>query len=307
MVSLQFLLGFTILFSAVLAVEDPLLPSSLRMSKVCGAQCKFRFCKINEDNSFSPKGKRVNLRDPGIAIPPFICRPRQEIGRILETGEAIVGLKGSSVMVPVSNYSPSGLSPPFASDYFGIYGIFFPTLPGKQGVGRGANRGNQDDFAGDLCVKIPIKKYEVVRRGRKRVVTVSPRKQSKECISFTTNTPLLVAELTWLTGANFDIEVTEPDGNVIRKNQPSATGGSVINDNNNPGCGVLKAGSEQIRWAKGTNPKRGKYTVTIIQRRNCGTSSLFGIFVISEGRLLAGTTRTASKKRGVVHKIDFVY
>lgn len=283
------------------------LPTAERQGRVCGKKCNFRLCKVDADNSLAPIGRRILLRDPSIAIPPYICRTDVELGAQISTGEARVQpIKGKSKLVPISKYNPDGLSNKFRKDYFFADGIFFPDLPGRRGIARRGNVGNQDDFADDLCVVLPIKSYQTVNsKGKTKTVSKTGK---NDCVSFRTVAPFLVIEMTWVSSDDFDVFVTEPDGNVISFKKPVSkkTGGRLNNDHAG-GCGTFEVGKEQVRYLKTDNAMSGDYKVTVRHKKNCGEGpSKWNLYVISEGKLLAGRTGTSDKdKNKVVSVVNF--
>lgn len=279
---------------------------TVRMNKVCGAKCNFRLCMVDAQNSLAPVGRRILLRDPGIAIPPYICREDVQIGSLIETGEAIVQpIKGRSRPVRISKYNPTGLSNKFPRTYFFSSNIGFPILPNRKGIARQGNRGNQDDFSDDLCVQLPITKYQTVNK-KGKTTTIS-KTGKNDCVSFRTIAPFLVIEMTWGSADDYDIFVTEPDGNVIsfKKPKSSKTGGRLINDNVGA-CGVAEVGKEQVRYLKSDNALKGKYEVLVRHKKNCGTPSRWTLYAINEGRVVFGRQGVSNKdKNQIVTRGEF--
>lgn len=266
----------------------------------CGRQCRFRLCKEDGLDSLAPVGRRIQLRDPGIALPPFICRKDLNLGTVLEAGEARVApRKGRRKFTRISRYNPPGLSEPFSRSYFDIYGIFYPPVESfKRGIGREGNSGNQDDFAGDLCVILPIKKYTVInKKGKAKTVR---GKGKRDCVSFTTTTTKLLIELTWVNPDDLDLVLEEPDGTIISKDDLRSSSGGALNGNNNAnGCKTLDVGKEQVNYKKDTTPLSGTYKVTLIHRGNCKKGPTpWGLYIISEGSLIGGWTGESNLDNG---------
>lgn len=275
-------------------VEDLSLDTTTRMV-VCGAQCNFRLCKANVDQELAPIGRRILLRDPRVALPPFLCRKDLTLVKVRRVGQAKVAPngKGPKKFTPISKYRPFGLTNPFPRKYFGLFDINFPPLPGKVGVGRLGNVGNQDDFADDLCVLLPIKRFDVMERFNVRTV----KGKRDDCVAFRTWSPKLLIELTWASSDDFDLFVTEPNNNIIsRLKTNSGTGGRLINDNVGA-CDVNDlTGKEQVRWLKRDNPLMGKYTVTIRHFTKCSSNieTKWNIAVIAKGKFLTGKSGTSN-------------
>lgn len=282
--------------ASVVDLDQP----TVRMNKACGAQCNFRLCKVDAENSLASVGRRILLRDSGIAIPPYICREDVEIGSLIQTGEARVQpIKGRSKLVRISKYNPTGLSDKFPRNYFFAANINFPVLPNRKGIARRGNSGNQDDFSDDLCVLLPITKYQTVNK-KGKTTTIS-KTGKNDCVSFRTIAPFLVIEMTWGSADDYDIFVTEPDGNVIsfKKPRSSKTGGRLINDNVGA-CGVAEVGKEQVRYLKSDNALKGKYSVVVRHKKNCGTPSRWTLFAISEGRVVFGREGVSNKDKNQI-------
>lgn len=171
----------------------------------------------------------------------------------------------------------------------------FPPLPGKFGIARQSNRGNQEKFVNDLCVIFPIRRYERLMRDGSLDRIVQSRNRS-DCVSFRSVAPQLLIEFTWNTPDDFDLEVEEPDTNVIDRSTPnSQTGGRLNNDNNVGVCDTNKTGREQVRWLRTGSPLPGEYSIMIRHFGSCGNGpTTWSVAVINVQTVLKFETGTSN-------------
>lgn len=268
----------------------------------CGDICTFYFCKADGRRTvFEDVGPRLIVRDPNVATHPFVCRKivtdpsnfLNQTVKVRKTGEAEVHPaedRGQSPrpFVPISKYSPAGLSKKFSKKYFSLREINrFPPIPGESGISRLPSRGNQEDFVDDLCVLLPVKAYDLFKESGSLDRRVKRTNQREDCLSFRTTAPRILIELTWDSSDDLDVSVEEPDGNVVSFRKPnSPNGGRLILDQNVARCGEDPDGREQVRWGRDGNPKKGSYEVTIKHFNNCGgKATKWSLAVVIDGKL----------------------
>lgn len=289
--------------SFFLALSLALSASSVQLSPVehqfrpdCGKQCKFILCKPNGLDEPTPFPPRILLRDP-IAFPPFVCRKDISLESVLATGEAKVRpAKSKGKFTPISKYNPKGLSPKYPKNYFvATQAIDFPPLPGKQGISRQSNEGNQDENINNLCVLLPITRYSF-KKGTK----IRTRKGKKnDCVAFISIAPKLLIEFTWDSGDDFDLEVKEPSGFKISRRKPRSPSGRLLGDNNIGLCDVTDNGKEQVRYLRNEGFAGGEYTVTVKHANNCGKGPTeYKVYVIKEGSVVVSRSGTSNKDGG---------
>lgn len=211
------------------------------------------------------------MRAPDTSLSSYIChRDIQQLGRVKETGEALVATgQTRKPLVPISQFSPRGLRVPFRKNFFQLYRI--PFLGGEQGVGRTKTIGDQRKFTDDLCVVLPIKKWDVLRADGTAEKTVTGSSKGA-CVAFKTRQPVIFVELTWDTSDDLDISVQEPDKDFVNAFSPKSEAGRLSNDDTAMVCGASRIGRESILypWEKRNFVKNGKYIVTITHFTNCG-------------------------------------
>lgn len=187
----------------------------------------------------------------------------------------------------ISTYMPTGLGRKFARKFFRVTPITLPPFPGKFSVTRMPFRANQQMFFDDMCVVIPIKKYEVLNADGsvKKVVTSS---RSLECLSFKTVDPNLHFELTWNTDDNLDLSVTEPSGATLSPtNLESATGRHNAKTNDDL-CGLITVGREQVRYLRDPGADSGTYGISVSVKNKCSNKPIELVMSIySEGKVLS--------------------
>lgn len=261
----------------------------------CGRKCKFILCKANGRDEPTPFPPRILLRDP-IAFPPFVCRKDIKLNAVLSTGEALVRpVRSKGKFTRISKFRPKGLRPPFSKNHLEVADISFPPLPGKQGIIRNEPSGTQDKFINDLCVQLPITRYQIKKGNKLREVAG----KKNDCVTFVTIAPKLVIEFTWNSGDDFDMEVKEPSGFVISLSKPRSPSGRLLGDNNIGLCGSTDNGKEQVRYLRGDGFKGGKYTVKVTHANNCGKGPTdYNLYVIKEGFVIANTGGTSNKNNG---------
>ncbi|CDF32718.1 unnamed protein product [Chondrus crispus] len=162
----------------------------------CGrGKCRFVICRGSQ-TSF--------LAAPNTALSSPICRRDQKIEQILSTGEARIK-DSEGDLIPISEWRPEGLEVPFKSG-----ALFADAIPGRglSGLARLPAVGNQNEFLDNACVVVPIRSYERIVNGKKRVrQATSPR----DCLSVGLESPTIFIEAFWTSGDDMDLAVIEPD------------------------------------------------------------------------------------------------
>lgn len=185
------------------------------------------------------------------------------------TGEPILQFR-SGEEVPISQWRPKGLSPRFSKKFFSAGR---DKILKKSSIAAANPKGKQLQFLDNLCVKLPIKSYEIVdkRTGRVKNV-VKTAGEDTDCVSFRTRTTKILVELTWDSGDDFDLYVIEPDGRQLSRFNPETATGKLNGDFTADGCTrPFKSGRESARYLEmDASVKRGKYTVQARHFDNCG-------------------------------------
>lgn len=262
---------------------------ALTVSAQCGRTCRFRFCRADGSDppSQRPKGTRTILRGPDSSRSGFICRNFRNgrtLGTIRSTGTALIETGASTT--PINKWSPAGLNRSFPRNYFRLYNILF--LKGLQGIGRRPSRGNQEDFLDDICVRLPIIDYDILRTDRSVFRTVSTS-NPRDCVSFRTiNRPILV-EVAWDSSDDFDLSVEGPPG----------SDGQRLRDNLVANCGGPPAGKETVTYR---NIIPGTYTIRLFHFNNCfNRRTRWRVNAIVRGkRVLQRTGRSSVDSRQVL-------
>lgn len=252
---------FALLFAAV----------TWTVNAQCGRQCRFRICQLNGSNppDLRERGAKILLRGPDTARTGYICRNfpgGRVLGTVEKTGTATVSKGGVTSLI--NRYSPAGLSPRFPRNYFQLYNILYSG--GLQGIGRRASRGNQEDFLDDLCVTLPIVRYNIADTDGSVVRTISTS-NARDCISFRTTNPAIVVEVAWDSSDDFDLTVEGPSGS-----------GRRIRDNNIGRCvNGPPQGKEAVVF---TSADPGTYKITLNHFNNCGGRTRFTVNAIVNGK-----------------------
>lgn len=91
----------------------------------------------------------------------------------------------------------------------------------------------------------------------------------RDCVTFVPNLVLLLVELEWWGADDLDLELEEPSGEwVNRNNNKSTNGGEFLVDANSEACFSSKRyGNEEISYK--TRPPIGTYGLIVAHFRNC--------------------------------------
>lgn len=253
-------------------------------------------------------------------INEFVCTgPTQNftLGRILRTLPAKVEVGGVFVKMP----QVPGPIPKFRSRQLKLIQRG-GTLVDKSSVTRrkSKNTGNQAAYLDGLCVKMPIRKYQILNE-LGGVEETKLDKSPSSCVSFRIREPMLFVELEWDTGDDMDLELVEANtGNIIalyNTNNP-ATGAIFSGDSGFNTCnGKLSNSKEQVYYLPGSIPASGQYTIRVNYFENCdGNTELnFKVGVHCNGKVLLKKSFTLdipasvdpNTLYGTLEEIDFDY
>lgn len=138
-------------------------------------------------------------------------------------------------------------------------------------MGRRKAKGNQKDFLDDICVILPIRSWDILKPDGSILRTIS-RSKPGDCVAYETRYPMVLVELQWDSSDDLDLELVEPDGDLVNRGNPESEAGRLNNDNNVGACGIVPAGKEAIIYdsRKRALIESGKYTVTVRHFNNCG-------------------------------------
>lgn len=215
-----------------------------------------------------PRGRIIIMRGPDIALGPFLCqeRPGKQTLRLVNvtTGQALVSEFRKDDYTPISQYRPNGLSPPFQPNHLGM---FFMPFSKAFGFGRRLSMGNQHDFIGDLCVRLPIRRYTLLAR-KGRIVKSVKTKDPRDCVEYRSQAPDLVVEFNWETSDDFDMRIVEPDGTELSKFNTRTTAGKLTRDFAESNCQGV-ANSEQAIYSSSENIQTGEYRVIVTHFEGC--------------------------------------
>lgn len=232
----------------------------------CGAQCQFRLC--DPFGLALRRGPNMLIRPPGRLSYGSVCKPGQQIGYVLRTGEPLLALENGD-MITISKWRPRKLSPNFLKNTFRV-----PKNPGRRSsaIATSELQGNQFKFLEDSCIIFPIIKYELLDRRRRRVKRfVKTNGSERDCVSFQTRTAAILVDLTWNSDDDFDVQITEPDGVTLSRFQPETKTGRINGDANSDACGLVDFGRETARYLTTTDGvKKGIYRAEARHNMNCG-------------------------------------
>lgn len=194
-------------------------------------------------------------------------------------------------------------------------------------IGRGKNIENQNLYAGDLCVRLPIIQKQQLNSSGYLVGGLLRRlgKDPNECISFSTVTNNLLITVTYNSLADFDMEVTEPSVNceepfMITPQAPiSPSGGShkepkrrlVVRP-----CFIRRSAEyrtvrrETIIYGTSAPPPTGKYFVRMVKRDDCDLSKVkMTMLVLINDKVVLKRTKMSKNENkyvgDVVFKVNF--
>lgn len=247
-------------------IEEPVIFNPKRPGP-CGARCNFRMCNFNGTRFEQDQAAFVFLNAPKSATLPYICNRMENIGLVLKTGEASVAVDDG--YVPVSKWTPTGLRKNFKKNVIRTYKV--PYLP-HSGIGRLSTTVNQWSFLHDQCMIMPIQKYQSIDLDTGRPKEIIEKDGENDCVAFRTTAPAIQIELSWDTADDFDLQVTEPDGDVLSHKNTRTEYGKLNQDNNVGFCETsLLFGRENVLYFPNPNIEVGKYKVRVVHFKKCGT------------------------------------
>lgn len=259
----------------------------------CGQFCTFRLCNFNGESFTLPKAAFTILHGPNTASLPYICKPGSNIGMVKGSLEARVFFRGN--FVPISRFSPPGLTARFPRNFIKTTKI--PFLPWS-GISRVPTQGNQWNFLHDRCMIMPVTKYEEIDPNTQlplRIVNTGGT--GTNCVAFRTTAPAIQVELLWDSGDDFDLAVTEPDGDVIDFNNKRSEAGKLNGDNNVGFCDSnLEFGKENVVYFPGGPIETGTYTVKVTHFTKCGNApTVWRLGVAVDGAIVVTKRGVASQ------------
>ena len=247
------------------------LPVANRQGFPCANTCRLFLCKNLGGSSPSKRtnGQETELRGNGIAMGGAFCdrlRPMVDV----TIGEALVTtVMSGDPFVPISSYSPPGLTRPFKKNTF----ITIVDVTGSTRLARRKVRGNQNELMDNLCVTIPVLSYRKTFKSG----TVGPlitTSSEQDCISMRVKAAILQFELAWDSLDDLEFRVTEPSGKKLSLNRRrSPTGGVFKSDTTSGNCKNVpvpgKTKREVVTYPIGSTPLSGIYTLRAKRFSGC--------------------------------------
>lgn len=153
------------------------------------------------------------------------------------------------------------------------------------------------DFLNDLCVKLPIKTYELVspRTGKKKR-RVRTSGDGKDCVAFRTKAHKILVELSWNSIDDLDLSVTEPGRTQLSRFRRETNTGKLTGDVAGELCDrILKRGRETARYYRNQSiVRRGRYVARVRHFNNCGKGPTKWILRVSANGRVIKTKRGMS-------------
>lgn len=254
-----------------------------RRPRPCGSQCKFRMCNFNGATIQLPLAPFSILGAVTTAALPHVCRHDDDMGLVLNSGQAQV--KVGNRFVPISAWRPRGLRRRFPPFFIRTYKV--PGLP-NSGIGRLTSTANQWSFLHDRCMILPITRYQRINPATGEVITIVRKSGPNECVAFRTTAPAIHVEVNWDTQDDFDLQVEEPGGAVLSHLNKRTRYGRLTGDNNAGFCGTaLLFGRENVVYFPNPNIPRGRYKVRLIHYTKCASRPTnWNIKVVKNGVLI---------------------
>lgn len=294
-------------FSAIFfaALLSALTFVNARRPAPCGNECKFRLCNFNGERFEIPKSSFVILGASQSSQLPYICKPGDTMGQVLKSGEAQVNTADG--FVPISEWSPSGLKRNFRDIFIRTYKT--PFLP-HSGLGPLSSSANQYSFLHDQCMILPITRYERINYATGRPTKILNASGKNDCVAFRTTAPTILVELSWDTQDDFDLEVEEPDGDILNLSNRRTEYGKLNGDNNAGFCGTkLLFGKENVIYFPNPNIEKGKYKIRVIHHNKCADRPTnWKLSVVIDGKVKVNQSKfSAVDERTIVGTAAFTF
>eukprot|EP00177_Eucheuma_denticulatum_P001356 GFKZ01002468.1.p1 GENE.GFKZ01002468.1~~GFKZ01002468.1.p1 ORF type:complete len:352 (+),score=18.79 GFKZ01002468.1:71-1057(+) len=261
----------------------------------CGRSCRFRLCNFNGATRVLPPASFVILNDINQAALPYVClADQQAIGQVQSATPARIVSNGR--LIPLPRFNPSGLNAAFAGNLFRTSTI--PFMP-FSGISRRPTTGNQWQFLHDQCLTLPIRRYRLLNGpdftpGRR----VNAGRSARNCVAFRTTAATIQVQLTWDSNDDFDVRVTEPDGDTVAFFNTRTEAGRLVGDNNVGFCDSrLIAGRENVLYFPGGPIETGRYSVQVRHFNVCnpGTTTNWRLVVVINGETVLRRTGQAGR------------
>lgn len=296
----------------ILALSAVLFLVNAQSAQPCAPQCRFRLCQGDGLDTFR-EGPRLQVRPTGIVSIPFVCKTNPslpDIGRIIRTAEALVADASESRMdnnrtySRISQFMRGSVSPKFKKRFYGLSALNSPAAPGRSGISRQRSRGNQASFLNDLCVRIPIRRYEEISGGVTKVKRVNG---ATDCVSFRTIFSQLLIDLVWDNSDDLDMRVITPNGDVVSRFFERAAG-AVYTTSTQPTCGTAFAGRDLVSWQRNA-PQPGNYRVEVRHFTKCASNAPvnFTVRVSSGDKVRRDVSMSSSSAGGFKTVANFIY
>lgn len=100
--------------------------------------------------------------------------------------------------------------------------------------------------------------------------TIRTSRKLEDCVAFRTLAPFLQIQAVWNSADDFDLDLEEPDGDVIDFLTPRSKAGRLNGDNNLSSCNsTLTFGRENILYDTDRPIEVGTYRVRLVHLRKC--------------------------------------
>eukprot|EP00177_Eucheuma_denticulatum_P003243 GFKZ01005863.1.p1 GENE.GFKZ01005863.1~~GFKZ01005863.1.p1 ORF type:complete len:331 (+),score=22.02 GFKZ01005863.1:225-1217(+) len=298
------LLIFLLLFSAPLPAHAnsltlPLSTAQLRPRRrpPCGQFCLFRLCNFNGGpNSFPlPLSSFIRVNHRNTASLPYICLPGVSVGRITRTREAQIFFRGN--FTRISQWRPRGLPTPFRRNALSTFPIPFTNW---SGIGTPGVPPEQWRFLDRRCFIMPIREYQLLNSTSGAPLRrVRPGSGRRNCVAFRSTAPFVQVQAIWDSADDFDLEVEEPDGDIVDLLLPRSESGRLNGDNNRDSCNTrLTFGRENIVYGF-ANIQSGRYIVRFYHYKNCnGQNTNWRLRILRNGALVRNIVGASNNDTG---------
>ena len=249
----------------------------------------------------APIGRRLNLRAPGAAYPPFICNVKNTVGEVTKTGNPEILDRDTGRWIPMNRYAPEGMRGRLPRNFFSTE--YNSDADGSVLV-RKATVNNQHDFLHKRCIRIPIERFRSRTSGSIIYTSGNP---NVDCVSITSSAPTMLFELYWDTSRDLDLIVREPNGQEVSfRNPNSPSGGRHVVDAGAEGCGKVVVGREIISYSPSSSPQLGTYTVTMRHGRRCESVDEYNLSILVNGNVKSDEAGWLStREKGLINLTTF--